>query len=199
MPADPTTARLIGAGPKAKRAVHDFYATPPECTEALIRAEGSSLLLRPVVEPCCGEGHISRVLRRYGAEVESSDLIARGYGRGGVDFLKTRRQLICKAIVTNPPFSLAADMVRHAMHLRAEKIAMLLKLQFLETQQRADLMEECWQSHGYSLVRVHVFINRVALWKNGIPCKGGMMALGWYVWEKTSLPQPTLLNRIEVR
>lgn len=198
MPADPTTARLIGAGPKAKRAVHDFYATPPECTEALIRAE-SGLLLRPIVEPCCGKGHISRVLRHHGAEVESSDLIPRGYGRSRVDFLKVRKPLVCKAVVTNPPFSLAADMVRHAMHLRAEKIAMLLKLQFLETAQRADLIEQCWEAHGYALVRVHVFVNRVALWRNGIPCKGGMLALGWYVWEKASSPQPTFLNRIEVR
>ena len=33
-----------------------------------------------ILEPCCGEGHISNVLKDAGHIVTSSDLIDRGYG-----------------------------------------------------------------------------------------------------------------------
>lgn len=196
MTADRTAAGMIGAGPKSNRANHDYYATPPVCTEALLRIE-PQLLDAHIVEPCCGEGHISKVLKQHGCRVSSSDLIDRGYGRTGVDFLRMHK-LQGDVVASNPPFSHAAEFVRHALALDARSVVMLLKLQFLETADRSDLIEDCWLQHRASLQRVHVFKNRVALWKNGKPHKGGMFALGWFVWSRARQAHPHI-HRVEVR
>jgi hypothetical protein len=60
--------------------------------EALIAAEGDRLPLR-IWDPCCSAGDISTVLQRHGREVVSTDLIDRGYGQGGADFLLQRNAL----------------------------------------------------------------------------------------------------------
>lgn len=182
MTANPTACRMIGAGPQDKRQPDDYYATNPICVEPLLRAE-PHLLKRDIWEPACGEGHISRVLKQHGIRVASTDLIDRGYGLGGIDFLRTTR-LRAPVILTNPPFKLAVPFVRHALTLGAELVVMLLKLQFMECIDRAPVMEDCWAEHRAGLARVHVFKQRVALWKDGVPRTGGMLALGWYVWDR---------------
>jgi len=67
----------------------DFSATPHECAEALIAAEGDRLPPQ-VWDPCCDNGDISIVLQRHGREAVSTDLIDRGYGQGGLDVLLRR-------------------------------------------------------------------------------------------------------------
>ena len=54
-------------------------------------------------EPACGDGAISKVLAEAGYQVVSTDLIDRGYGAGGQDFLKSDKPL-AKNIITNPPY-----------------------------------------------------------------------------------------------
>ena len=49
-------------------------------------------------------GHISKVLLEAGYEVESSDLISRGFGIGGIDFLN-RKEKWDGDIITNPPYN----------------------------------------------------------------------------------------------
>ena len=83
-----------------KRAAYEFYPTPPEATRALLSVEqfdGS------IWEPACGDGAISKVLTEAGYQVVSTDLIDRGYGEGGHDFLKSTTPL-AKNIITNPPY-----------------------------------------------------------------------------------------------
>lgn len=83
-----------------KRAAYEFYPTPPEATRALLSVEqfdGS------IWEPACGDGAISKVLTEAGYQVVSTDLIDRGYGAGGHDFLKSTTPL-AKNIITNPPY-----------------------------------------------------------------------------------------------
>lgn len=83
-----------------KRAAYEFYPTPPEATRALLSVEqfdGS------IWEPACGDGAISKVLIEAGYKVVSTDLIERGYAKGGYDFLKSSTPL-AKNIVTNPPY-----------------------------------------------------------------------------------------------
>src|ERR1700759_147425 len=43
---------------------------------------------RRVWEPACGDGGIARPLERGGFRVVGTDLVDRGYGFGGVDFLQ---------------------------------------------------------------------------------------------------------------
>ena len=51
------------------------------------------LLDNPVLECACGEGHLSERLKYYGYDVVSRDLIDRGYGETGIDFLKTTEKM----------------------------------------------------------------------------------------------------------
>jgi hypothetical protein len=64
------------------------------------------------------------VLQRHGREVVSTDLVDRGYGHGGLDFL-AQRTVLAGAIVTNPPFSRAEAFLRHAAELGVEYVAFL--------------------------------------------------------------------------
>jgi hypothetical protein len=54
-------------------------------------------------EPACGDGAISKVLEAAGYTVISTDLVDRGYGHGGHDFLKSETPL-GRNIITNPPY-----------------------------------------------------------------------------------------------
>jgi len=138
-----TIADILGcASPTNTRESDDFYATPCECTEALIAAEGDRLPPQ-IWEPCCGTGDISIVLQRYGRDVVSTDLTDRGYGQGGLDFLLQRTPL-ARAIVTNPPFSRSEAFLRHAAELGIEYVAFLHKAYWLNAAERGSMVETVW-------------------------------------------------------
>ena len=123
------------------RAEHDYYATSPEAVEELLKVEQFS----PKVWECaCGEGHISKVLEAHGYEVISTDLIDRGFGDGYVDFLKTQTTNIPYDIVTNPPYNFSKEFAEKAIEVIADgrKVAMLLKIQFLESVKRRELFDK---------------------------------------------------------
>jgi hypothetical protein len=62
----------------------DFYPTPPWVTEALLRRVR---LPRGILEPCCGDGAMARVLEAHCRRVVATGLVDRGYGETGWDFL----------------------------------------------------------------------------------------------------------------
>src|SRR5579859_3405497 len=95
--------RITGvAVDREQREKDDFYPTPPEGTQALLRVEKFD---GPIWEPACGEGAISIVLSGAGYEVINTDLVNRGYGVPRVDFLMETKSL-APNIVTNPPFKM---------------------------------------------------------------------------------------------
>ena len=112
------------------RADNDYYATEPAATDWLVRIEK---FRGPILEPSCGEGHISRQLIKAGYTVVSRDLANRGYGEVA-DFLSPDNTLWDGDIVTNPPYSFAQQFVEKALSIIPDgrKVAMFLKLTFLE-------------------------------------------------------------------
>ena len=189
------TMRMVGASLEGLRAKDDFYATPAKTTEALLRVEDFD---GPVWEPCCGEGHMSIVLQKHGLKVQSTDLHNYGYSiKKNHDFLSPEIPKSIRGkwklkgfgkpyltdypnIVTNPPYANALDFARQAVGFSTNKCALLLKLSFLEGQKRKAFFKVSPPS------RIHVFSERQSLMKNGVVHKGGMMALAWFVWDKTS-------------
>jgi hypothetical protein len=165
----------------------DFYPTPARATLALLATEQFNGL---IWEPACGDGAISKLCLAHGYEVVSSDLIDRGYGEVGIDFLmewKSRGQ----NIITNPPFKLAVPFVKKALELSNGKVAMLLKIAFLEGQERSKLFRDS------PLARVLVFSQRLAFVPGGSAEArkldgGGMMAFAWFIWEHGYTGKPTL-------
>lgn len=125
---------MSGANPKRHRLAErgdDSYPTPPCAVTALLQVEA---LPHYIWEPACGAGNIVSVLRAAGHCVVASDPIDRSCpdSEFRIDFLMERRAPDgVAAIVTNPPYKLAAEFVVHALDL-VPRVVMLLRLQFLE-------------------------------------------------------------------
>lgn len=166
---------------------HDFFPTPPSMTQALLDRESFPGI---VWEPACGDGAMSNVIRDAGYFTFSTDLIDRGYGDGGVDFLKatelpklTRQRV--ESIITNPPFALATQFLRHSLALGARKVALLCRVAFLAGQDRREVLEQ-------HLSRVWIFSKRHTLWakgqeperKPGEKKKTGSIEYAWFVFER---------------
>lgn len=166
-----------------EREVNDYYATEPKAVELLLEQETFS---PDVWEPACGEGHISEVLKAHGYNVLSSDLIDRGYEDAMVmDFFEVTGNVIGRDIITNPPYKYAKDFVYHALDISpfGTKVAMFLKVQFLEGKERRKLFEE------YPPRVIYVASGRLLCAKNGDFQRmkeggGSAVAYAWFVWEK---------------
>ncbi len=181
-----TRTRRAG-GKDPGRQAQDWYRTPEESTRALLRVE---TLPHRVWEPACGDGAISRVLEAAGHDVLSTDLVDRGYGHAGRDFLM-ERDSTDRAIATNPPFSLADSFVLRALDLGAPVVALFMRLAWLEGQGRA---ESLWRPHPPA--RVWVFSARQTLWRGDQArpegANGGATAYAWYVWTRGHTGPPAL-------
>lgn len=171
----------IGASNHSKdeRAEHDYYATEPKAIELLLGLEKFD---KNIWQCACGEGHISEVLKEHGYKVHSTDLIDRGYGLGGIDFLECN-EVFNGDIITNPPYKYAKEFVYKALELINEKnkVAMFVKLTFLETKGRKELFEK------YPPKTIYISSSRLHCWKNGDKeaSKGSnAIAYIWIVWEK---------------
>ena len=177
---------------ETEREVNDFYATPPIATKMLCELETFS---KNILEPCCGQGHIAKVLQEQGYNVEAMDLIDRGFGKGGVDFLQYN-EVVDADCITNPPYCLAAEFVEHAMDIITDghKVAMFMKLTFLEGQGRRELFKK------YPPKTIYVSVSRLGCAKNGefkVDKNGNLkadsaVAYCWYIWEKGFHGDPTL-------
>ena len=84
---------------------------------------------RDIWECACGNGAMSEVIKENGYNVYSSDLIDRGYGDIGIDFLQSNRKV--DNIVTNPPFNLATEFTLKAFELAKHKVVMLSNFNFI--------------------------------------------------------------------
>ena len=67
------------------RAEHDFYPTSAEVTRALVPEIAD--FPATILDPACGDGAIALELERGGFTVVGTDIVQRGYGEGGIDFL----------------------------------------------------------------------------------------------------------------
>ena len=183
-----STFKTIGASNHCseERADKDYYATEPAATEFLCQLE---YFTGPILEPSCGEGHISEVLKHHGYEVVSRDLADRGYGEVA-DFLSPDNTKWDGDIVTNPPYAFAQEFVEKALQIIPEdcKVAMFLKLTFLEGKKRAALFGST------PPIRVWVSRSRLKCAKNGDfeHAPGSATCYAWFVWEKGYTGHPEI-------
>lgn len=160
------------------REQHDYYATDPKAAELLLELE----TFENILEPSCGEGHLSKVFSDAGINVTSSDLVDRGYGtqKSFFDYEEWNGD-----IITNPPYKYGLEFVEHALKIIPDgnKVAMFLKLQFLEGKKRKKLFVTNPPKTLY------VSSSRLLCAKNadfeGMRKGGGSaVAYGWFVWQK---------------
>jgi adenine-specific DNA methylase len=161
----------------------DFFATPEKTTEALLnnlKLEGS------ILEPACGQGHISEILKRYypNSEIISTDLIDRGYGQGNIDFVTYDYNRRFDNVITNPPFKYAKEFVGRALQISNKYVIMLLKIQFLESKIRKEFLVNS------PLKYIYVFSERQSTLKDGLEINpmnnkpwSTTLLLAWFIWE----------------
>ena len=164
-----------------ERQGEDYYATDPIAAKLLLSVEDFD---GPIWECACGEGHLSKVFADAGCIVRSSDLIERGYGEQ-YDFLAMENQDWGGHIVTNPPYKYATEFVYKALSIipDGKKVAMFLKVQFLEGKERRRLFDL------YPPKTIYVSSGRILCAKNGRfdemkSFGGGAIAYAWFVWQK---------------
>ena len=172
-----------------EREVNDYYATESKAIDVLL---DKAVLSHNLWECACGAGDLSKRLQEKGYDVKSTDLIYRGYGVGGVDFLQSTEQFDGD-IITNPPYKYAKEFVEHALSLipNGRRVFMFLKLQFLEGKGRRTLFDTG------QLKTLYVSSSRILCAKNGDfegMRKGGgsAVAYGWYEFEKGYRGKPVI-------
>ena len=171
-----------------KRQQHDYYATDPKATELLLAEERFS----PLIWECaCGEGHISKVLEKHGFDVMSTDLIYRGFGDPKpLDFLEYSIEDFDGDIITNPPYKYALEFVEKALDCvhDGNKVAMFLKIQFLEGKKRKDFFMRNPPK------RIYVLSSRLDCALNGDFERYNKKAICyvWFVWEKGFKGDPVI-------
>lgn len=157
----------------------DNYPTPEIAVIELLKRETFPGL---VWEPACGSGNIAKFFDNcMASDIRKNNI----YGEGGVDFLFENRKVDC--VVTNPPYRYAQKFVEQALFCTNKKVAMLLKLVFLESISRYALFQES------PLKTVYVFSKRLPLTKEGDNRKqSSMLAFAWFVWEHGYKGKPVI-------
>lgn len=165
-----------------ERQNEDYYATDPIAAKLLLESESFG---GKIWECACGEKHLASVFEEAGLEVRSSDLINR-CGNEVLDFLSDdNREMFDGHIITNPPYKYATEFIYKALSLIPEgnKVAMFLKVQFMEGKARKKLFTE----HPPKVI--YVSSSRILCAKNAEFDRmreggGSAVAYAWYVWEK---------------
>lgn len=172
--------RQLGASAHSdsNREDNDFYATDPKALEIFL----PEIELNNVWECACGQGHLAKVLKLNNILGRASDLIDRGYGETGIDFLKEENKWYGD-ILTNPPYNKAKEFCEKSLSLIDEgsKVIMLMRIQFLEGQKRKNFLIK------YPPKYVYVSSSRLLLAKNADFVKYNTPSANcyaWYVWEK---------------
>lgn len=160
---------------------NDFYATPPQEVENILSKEK---LYGTILENSCGEGHIAKVVKKKypNNRVIATDLIDRGYGEGGLDFLsKDYPYSTVDTIIMNPPFKLIEGFVNKSLRIAKKKVILFARMQFLESQTR---YKNIFKNNKPN--RIYIYVDRVACAKNGNfeQKLSSNMAFAWFVWDK---------------
>lgn len=182
--------KVIGASNLSdeERSKLDYYGSDPRTTNALLDVESFD---EWVWEPCAGHHLIADELTKRGHKVKVTDIAEyEGYEHTKLDFLKADPSETFRGdILTNPPYVQATEFVLKALSMVDEghKVAMLLRLQFLEGTKRYEALLK-----DNPPKTVYVFTNRQVCDKNDDFTKGSAVAYAWFVWVKGSKTEPVI-------
>lgn len=164
---------------KKKRAEHDFYTSPPEVVEELLKRVHIPKT-DSIWEPAVGHGALSTRMRELGYKnVLASDIVDRGYGEVN-DFIKNPMFFKADHQITNPPFNISQEWVNIALKHVPGKICVFHKLKFIEGQKR---YKELF-SHG-KLEKIFAFSYRVNCSRNDVKSKNSSKEpYAWYIFSR---------------
>lgn len=166
------------------RIENDFYATAPIATLTLLKNHN---VPKRILEPCAGEGHISKELIRNGHEVISNDLYE--YDNPlidvnfGIDFQNDKRHNV-DGVITNPPYknNLPEKLLLRCLEVwKYDFVALLTRITWLESSRRYKIFTK------YPPNRILIFSERIQCNKelmkknNGL---GGMICYCFVIYDK---------------
>ena len=190
-----TTFLTLGATnhSELERADRDFYATSPEAIKELYKFWEQIGFCNSVWECACGNGHLSKGLKEVAPHIhiKNSDIVIREFDCKIIDFLKCNTPVFDMDIITNPPYKYALEFVEKAIDLiqNNHKVAMFLKLTFLEGQKRRKFFNK------YPPKKVLVFSKRMNVARNGEQAffnKSSAACYAWFIWEKGFTDKPVI-------
>lgn len=170
-----------------QRSPADFYATPAWCVRRFL--ERCPLPRGTWLEPSAGEGHLLRAVASVRQDIDWTAVELRGecspllLGTGARvltgNFLSADRDWLdlhgaeeFDVVIGNPPFRHALEFVEQARRF-ARVTAMLLRLDFLESDERADFLRAWMPS-------VYVLPDRPSFTGEGTDST----AYAWFVWDR---------------
>lgn len=141
----------------------DYFPTPPWAARAIAyRLKQYDPGACFIGEPACGEGHFAEPLREvFGDHMFASDIYDYGYGAVGDFFSLAQLYALDQTdwIVTNPPFSRAADFVEHGLRVARRGVIVLCRTAFLESCGREVMLYES----ASPLTCIMPFVERVPI------------------------------------
>lgn len=162
---------MSSTGRGTTREPKDLYNTPPYTTLSLL---ANHEIKYPALEPCAGNMAIVDMLKT--GEVFSVDIDSNSKAIMQADYLKWEANQAYKTIITNPPFNIAMDIIKKALHDVEDggEVIMLLRLNFLGAQSRHNFWNEFPAKNIYVLSKRPKFINN----------KSDSIEYAWFVWQK---------------
>jgi hypothetical protein len=138
-------------------------------------------------EPACGDGRMAYGLADYFQHVHATDI----HDYGGelqcgcpLDFLSPAADAIDQAdwIVTNPPFSLAAEFVQAGLRRAKRGVAILARTAWLDTQGRFAMFFGDPIKGTQALYAIAPFFERVPMTLGGRGKDNTATAYAWFIW-----------------
>lgn len=174
----------------SEREKDDFYATGGEAIKPLFDFlnPSKSLLIR---ENSCGQGHLSIPMLLLGHNVISTDLVWRGFGMPGIDFLEPNPldELPYDLVVMNPPYKkgLPVKFINKSIKI-APVVCAFKRIQFLESEGRVKFFAATPPKY------VLVFTWRVRCSKNALfpEDEKSSTCYAWFIWERGFKGDPVI-------
>lgn len=199
VPADEPQAKIAKRERAVKRPDSDHYPSPPEATRALLSVERFA---GGIWECCAGRGEMAAVLRGAGYTVAATTIEEGRHERafpkhmvaGDIDVLKETRRRHDTAI-TNPPYRLTEEILRHLIGLGCVNIAMLLNIKFLSSEGREELFSR------FPPANIWVFRDRITMYPADYDGPKGTTTetFAWFVWKAPFHPRPPQIGWITAK
>jgi hypothetical protein len=147
-----------------------------------------------ILEPCAGNGDITKVLREFGHNPLQSDINPRNKEIKKLDFLKSSNFPV-NHIITNPPFKLSIEFMQKSSEVATDSISFIWPLDYLHG---VDRYEKIYDNgiNGFFLDTVFPFVRRPLFGKQyhpAGPMPTGATSFAWFLFKHKYKKDPKIV------
>ena len=161
----------------------DRYCTPDYTIKSLLDNVDNGIIGNNILECASGNNDISDLLM---GNVITLDIDKDVNPTICINFLEFNHKNIFDTIITNPPYNLAIEFIKHSLNIVKDNgyVVMLLRLNFLESQTRKQFFIDNPLHSLYVLSRRPSFING----------KTDSTGYAWFIWKKGKEDQSVIMK-----